>query len=151
VPRGDVFIQELAPMGDDTVVVIDEDGHVTAVDVASGTQRWSKDLQATYSDVPVFVGGTLVVTVEGGLALVDPATGEVHRSFSVAAPFVEVLPGEPPALLVTDTQSLQAIDLEGNTLWTTDVPIDVLAIDVGNGMAVVTDTDGNIATFSMGA
>jgi hypothetical protein len=46
----------------------------------ANTERWSKDLTAPFYEPPIQVGEVVVIPVEGGLNLVDPATGEVRAT-----------------------------------------------------------------------
>ena len=52
-------------------------------------------------------------------------------------------------MLVTTLTSMQAVDVDGNILWSTDLPIQALEVEASGGYAVVTDFDGNLAVFTL--
>jgi outer membrane protein assembly factor BamB len=135
----------------DLVIAVDDGGWVTALDAASGTERWSKDMTANHYEPPLAIGEVVVVPIDGGLKFVDPATGQVLHSFDGAAPAIAAAPGGRPAVLFSDVSSLRAVDLEGRPLWTTALPIEALEVEVVDGYAVTTDLDGNMAVFTLPA
>ena len=146
--RGDVDITQLGVAGDGAVVV-DEDRFVTMIDVATGAKRWTKELVADGYDTPYLLGDDLIVGVEDGLALVDPATGDVRDTLDIVAAGFVPLPGETPGVIVYDALSLQAFDLTGRSLWATEVPIDGLILTGGPTSLAVHDSDGTLALFTL--
>jgi outer membrane protein assembly factor BamB len=146
--RGDVDITQLGAAGDGAVVV-DEDEFVTMIDVATGAKRWTKELVADGYDSPYLLGDNLVIGVEGGIAVVDPATGDVRDTLDVAAAGFVPLPGDTPGVVVFDSMSLQAFDLAGRSLWATDVPIDGLILTAGPTTFAIHDYDGTLALFTL--
>jgi outer membrane protein assembly factor BamB len=150
LPRGDVYVEAIATIGE-VVVAVDDDQYVTALDAATGTQRWSKDMAANYFEEPVAVGDKLVVSTDTGLNIVDPTTGQILFNVDGSGSVATLAPGDVPAVLVTALDSLSAVDLEGNVLWTTDLPIDALEVEATDGYAVVTDFEGNMAVFTLAA
>ena len=149
VPRGEVSVWALGKVGDHTVLAMDEDGFVTAIDAASGTMRWSKDLTAGYYDPPIEVGGVLAVGVEGGeVAFVDPATGEeVRDRLTGPAISMQAAPGGAEALVAIGIDVVQSVDLDGEVLWSTPTPFSASELVVAEGAVVVTDLEGEMATF----
>ena len=148
LPRGDVYVEALTGVGN-LVVAVDDDQWVTALDAATGTERWSKDMTANYFEPPLPLGDVVVVPVDGGLNFVDPETGQVLQNFNGAAPAIAAAPGGTPAVLFTDVMSLQAVDMEGRSLWSTGLSIEALEVEVTDGYAVVSDYDGNMAVFTL--
>jgi outer membrane protein assembly factor BamB len=146
--RGDVDVDAIGVAGD-AAIVVDEDQHVTAIDAATGQQRWTRDLEADAFDTPTMIGEHLVVSVEEGLLLVDPATGETRRSLPILAAGFAPLPGPVPGIVTYDVLSVQAFDLEGRSLWSEDVPFDGLIMTVGPTALTVHDYEGNLATFTL--
>jgi outer membrane protein assembly factor BamB len=150
LPRGDVYVEALAGVGN-VVIAVDDDSYVTALDAASGTERWNKDMAANYFEEPRAVGDAVVISVDGGLNIVDPTTGRVLQNVNGAGSVTAAAPGGAPVVLVTDVMSLQAIDMEGRSLWSTPLEIEALEVEVVDGYAVVSDFDGNLAVYTLAA
>jgi glucose dehydrogenase len=66
-------------VGGGAVYVTDLIGHTRALDASDGRQRWDFALNApTFRGVPILIGDHLLVpTIEGALAAIDAATGEL--------------------------------------------------------------------------
>jgi outer membrane protein assembly factor BamB len=150
LPRGEVSVDAIGPLGGDAVAVVDYDGFVTAYDVATGAVRWNQDLGASSAQLPLTIDGKLVVQADGGITFLDPASGTTTGTYGGpgAAGFAAA-PDGSPTLLVMDTSTLGAIDMAGELLWSTDLPLQPFEIEVAEGAALVHDFDGKLAVFEL--
>jgi outer membrane protein assembly factor BamB len=82
-------------LGGGSVFVVDLLGHVRALDVATGEERWDFALNApVFRSVPTLVGSSLLVpTLEGDLSVIDIDSGElVWRRTADGSPLRTLVP-----------------------------------------------------------
>jgi outer membrane protein assembly factor BamB len=127
----DAIVVVPVAVGGGTAYVGDVDGGVTALDVETGEERWSRDLGTTIAgavtvdDDRLYVSTFASRTEAGAVTAVDAATGEElwrTREDDVGADVVSspVVVGD--ALVVLESSGLVGLDrADGSVRWRTDV------------------------------
>jgi outer membrane protein assembly factor BamB len=90
-------------VGDDLVITVDLLGHVRALDVETGEQRWDFAVNApVFRSVPALVGSFLLVpTIDGELVAIDVETGElVWRNTPDGSPMRSLAPAGDTVIAV---------------------------------------------------
>ena len=136
------------------VVVASSDGVVHALELASGTQRWSKDLGSEVHGTPVCAAGSVIVGDNAGvLHALDPASGAERWTF----PTNGAINGAPAAsgstvVAATEAGTAWAIDAAtGHERWHVALPGAVrrsVAIDAD--LAYVGVTPGQLLALRIG-
>lgn len=136
------------------VVVASTDGVVHAIDLASGTERWSKDLGSEVNGTPVCVAGSVIVGDGAGvLHALDPASGAERWTL----PTDGAINGAPAAsgstvVAATEAGTAWGIDATtGHERWHVALPGPVrrsVAIDAD--LAYVGVTPGQLLALRIG-
>jgi outer membrane protein assembly factor BamB len=136
------------------VVVASTDGVVHAIDFATGTERWSKELRSEVHGTPVCAAGSVIVgDAAGVLHALDPASGVEHWTF----PTDGAINGAPAAsgstvVAATEAGTAWAIDAAtGRKVWQVALPGAVrrsVAIDAD--LAYVGVTPGQLLAIRTG-
>jgi outer membrane protein assembly factor BamB len=114
----------------DTAYVADVDGGVTALDVATGDERWSVDVGSTVAGAVTVADGRAYVaaygpaTEPGTVLALDPATGEeLWRTDdeTITSKVFSAVIADDDALVVFEPSSVVSLDLDGQLRWRTEI------------------------------
>jgi outer membrane protein assembly factor BamB len=115
----------------DTAYVADIDGGVTALDVATGEERWTVDVGSpvagavTVADGRAYVAAYGPETEPGTVVALDPATGEELWSTdeeTISSKLVSAVIATDDALVVLEAASVVSLDpADGRLRWRTEI------------------------------
>jgi outer membrane protein assembly factor BamB len=149
LPRGDITVWSIAAVGD-TVLAYDDDSFVTGMPAATGADPWTVDAGATFPGAMVTLGSDAAVYLDSDeLLVLDPTSGAERRRIGAGSTTMLNLLSDPPLLIVSSLNSLQALEPDGSPAWTTEVPIEAFAMGAGPGALVVTDLEGMVAGYRL--
>ncbi|RCK70699.1 hypothetical protein DT076_04640 [Desertihabitans brevis] len=127
-----------------TLVVADLSGTVTALDVATGAERWRAALDSDLTGTPV-VCGDVVVAADAvpGLHAFDAATGAERWRWTPPEP-VQTVGCDAGLVVLTDLEGdRHGIDAgDGTTRWRVAGPSTVRTVAVVSGLVVLGTADG---------
>ncbi|MFB6142368.1 MAG: PQQ-binding-like beta-propeller repeat protein [Halorientalis sp.] len=123
---------------DGTVYVGTTGQSLLALDAASGTEQWQRNLDGSVTGSPAVADGTVYAgTVTGTLVAVDAATGARVWNASVDGSVESPVAVAGDALYVNDGFTLSAYDTNGTRLWQYDSVGDTSGPAVVNGTVYV--------------
>lgn len=133
--------------------ILGRDAHVALVELRTGVERWSVDLDATTADAPGLINGVVVLRdQQGSVYGFDVATGRKlwQRPGARSTRLVDNRGPRPsPLVLVATDDELTALDPRtGDEVWTVDVTVtaELYVLDDGSFHVVVTPADQPFGT-----
>ncbi len=107
--------------GDGVLAVVDEQGHISILDAATGALKKEGEIGAPVASTPAFSDGVLfVATTRGRLVAVDAPAAERRWEAALAEGTVYLSPpavGVGRVLVAGSDGSVQAVNLAGEVLW----------------------------------
>jgi outer membrane protein assembly factor BamB len=136
-----------------TAFVAVQDGTLVALDLGTGTQRWTSAVSTSALSTPDVIDSLVVVgTGIDGLQAVDAATGQ--KRWSIAAD--GSIPGAPAdadgmIIFATDRGTVEAADaMTGTEAWTASVDDAVIgSVAIADGNVVVSTNGGDVRHGSL--
>jgi len=140
------------PMVQDGVVyTVSNEGTLHAIDLATGTQRWSAALRTNSTGSPLLLDGHVLVATDDGLHSIAMADGSLAWKTSATQP----LKGSPVltgghVLVAAEDGSVSAVDpATGAILWSVDIGAGVDTSSAASADTVVVGTQtGQVVALS---
>ena len=138
---------------DGSLFVADSSGELSALNLATGDERWTTNLGSAITASPLLASSSVVAATEdGSVVSVDAESGVERWRTRVAAPARASLAVTGSLVLVgDDSGTISALDLgSGAEIWTADVGAPVTRGPViVSGIMLIATADGDLVVFDL--